>query len=129
MNVEVGDVFKRNGATMRIICNDRKNDIRYSIIGLILAGEDQNEEIAYFRAEDIEAIGWTKATPWDDFEIDEPVLVQDDVMTGWEKRHFAGVSKDGRPMAWLDGKTSFTSEQESCRWWNCRRPTEEERQK
>ena len=123
MNIEVGDVFRRNEATMRIICTDRKCPV--PIVALVRTDQRQNEKIESHTCEDIEDGGWVKATPWDDFTIDEPVMVRNDRTERWVKRHFAGV-KEGQPMAFKNGRTSFTAE-DTPAWWNqCRRPTEEE---
>ena len=124
MKVEVGDVFRRNETTMRIICTDRRCSI--PIVALVCRDQYQNEKIESHTCEDIEDGGWVKVTPWDDFKIDEPVMVKNDSMTKWEKRHFAGISEDGRPMAWKIGRTSFTRADEPAPWHSCRRPEEEE---
>jgi len=65
---------------------------------------------------------------YDDFKIDEPVMVSLD-NKAWYRRHFAGVSADGRPQTWSDGRTSFTVAPGHCgvtTWDECRRPTPEE---
>ena len=77
------------------------------------------------------ALDLVEVSPYDDFEIDEPVMVRDSDDAAWARRHFAGVSNDGLPMAWPNGMTSFSI---SCivrswrylEWDECRRPTEEE---
>ena len=71
-----------------------------------------------------------EVTPYDDFEIDEPVMVRDR-HTKWRRRYFAGVSSDNKPMAWASGATSWSAAPTTCVsnalvWNECRRPTEEE---
>jgi hypothetical protein len=129
MQIAVGDVFKRKNRTMRIVCTDMENDCDNSIVCLERSDVVNYELVAIHSAAEIETEGWTKVTPWDDFEMNEPVMVRGDAPTGWMKRHFAGISKDGKPMTWPAGQTSFTTEGPPCRWHQCRRPTEEERQR
>lgn len=71
-----------------------------------------------------------EVSPYEDFKIDEPVMVKqkDEDVTKWRKRHFAGISETGVPMAWDCGFTSWTSTSSVLKagWDKCRRPTEEE---
>lgn len=46
---------------------------------------------------------------WASVPIDTPILIRDSDFEKWEKRHFAGVNEAGNVLAWLDGRTSFTS--------------------
>ncbi len=43
---------------------------------------------------------------WSKVEIDTKVLVKD--LDVWYRRHFAGLSSTGKPMAFIGGRTSFT---------------------
>jgi hypothetical protein len=63
--------------------------------------------------------------PYDDFKVDDPVMVRDDSENKWVRRHFAGVAPDGKPVAWNVGATSWTTESRTS-WSFCRRPTPEE---
>lgn len=47
-----------------------------------------------------------KDEPYKDFKIDDLVWASTDRHR--EKRYFAGVSDNGKPLCWLDGKTSHT---------------------
>lgn len=75
--------------------------------------------------------GWclVEVGPYDDFKIDEPVMVRDGDRV-WERGYFAGVNEDGRPLVWDDGGTSWTcsnDKEENTTWYyQCRRPTEGE---
>lgn len=67
---------------------------------------------------------------WDDFIDGEPVMVRLADEEKWERRHFACI-KNGKPHAWAEGKTRWTSGGNcisgNCTCWNhCRRPTPEE---
>lgn len=63
---------------------------------------------------------------WEDFKIDEPVMVRNLESGVWEKRHFAGSILKGKPLTWANGSTSFTSYEDKVAWNYCRRPTEGE---
>lgn len=53
-------------------------------------------------------------TDWAHFPMDGLVIAIGTEMP--QKRHFAGLSEDGRPMAWAHGKTSFTANGERSEW-------------
>ena len=56
-----------------------------------------------------------EVSPYADFKIDDKVLVW--ITKGIKiKRHFAGISEEGLPMAWEDGQTSFTTSLKTA--WN-----------
>ena len=112
---------------MRIICVDRKINTFNTIVGLVMNtdGDSISERTVVTNPNALEH-NWSRVTPWDDFKVDEPVMVREDTKAPWQKRHFAGVGKDGQPMAWADGRTSFTTEEMPMRWHDCRWPTEEE---
>ena len=63
----------------------------------------------------------TPISKWDHIKIDDPVIVWNNINSQVkEKRHFAGV-KDGKPAAFIEGKTSFTAEDSDdwMVWSNC----------
>lgn len=65
--------------------------------------------------------------PYDDFKVDDPVMVRDDGDTAWRCRYFAGVDGYGKPMTWVHGSTSWSvMGQGTTDWDQCRRPTSEE---
>ena len=71
-----------------------------------------------------------EVSEWDDFKIDDPVMVArmgNDLseISGWSKRYFAGVSKLGKPETFIDGATAWSSHGK-IEWDLCRRPTPEE---
>ena len=65
--------------------------------------------------------------PWEDFKIDEPVVVWDDPDGRTYLGHFAGI-RDSKPAIWDNWGTSFTasSKNSTIVWNHCRRPTQEE---
>jgi hypothetical protein len=56
----------------------------------------------------------TEISPYADIPIDTPGWARMDWT--WNPRYFAGVDADGRPMAWLDGTTSFSSGGKKISW-------------
>lgn len=59
-----------------------------------------------------------EVSPYDEFQIDDKVGVSNDG-TNWHKRHFAGVSSDGRAMVFDKGMTSWSSEGRKSPWNYC----------
>ena len=57
-------------------------------------------------------------SPYEDFKIDDKVLVWDDGNFNKKMAHFAGIHKDGDPMSWANGRTSFTTDEKTV-WQNC----------
>ena len=51
---------------------------------------------------------------WRKVPIDTKVLVKDGEYHEWIKRYFAGVAPSGKPMVFLDGKTSWTKTESGC---------------
>jgi hypothetical protein len=59
---------------------------------------------------------------YEDFKIDDPVVGWDVKGHFQQRGHFAGVGKDGRPMTWKEGRTSWTAlnrEDLKVSWLNC----------
>ena len=50
-----------------------------------------------------------EVSPYADWTIDAKVLVWGEGDSEKQKRHFAGVCDDGKPLAWDSGQTSWTS--------------------
>jgi hypothetical protein len=69
-----------------------------------------------------------EVSEWEDFKIDEPVMVKLDSHMEWCKRYYAGADdKSGKPTTFIHGATSWTNEGFTPVGWDyCRRPTEEE---
>lgn len=68
-----------------------------------------------------------EVTPYDDFKIDEPVMVRDHDTEEWIKRYFAGVNRYGNPLTFDLGNTRWSNDGDGeLHWYQCRRPTAEE---
>lgn len=69
--------------------------------------------------------------PYEDFKIDEPVMVRVNNTSCWHRRYFAGVAPNGKAKTWDMGRTSWTVDAIgddfiTSTWPQCRRPTPEE---
>ena len=65
-------------------------------------------------------------TEWDDFKVDDPVMVRDKGCS-WTREHFRGINRKGQPTTFA-GATSWSNkgDLDNIIWDECRRPTEEE---
>lgn len=72
---------------------------------------------------------------YEDFKMDEPVLVRDSEDDSWRHRFFKRVDKNGRAITWVNGTSSWfyrpasvieNGEMSETDWKFCRRPTQEE---
>ncbi len=121
----------KHGDEVRILCVDRA-DKYYPVVGLA-TGEDGREVTAtytingkYYPSDRSDA-DLVEISEWDDFKIDEPVMVRDADGIQWHRRHFARIEK-GKPAAWENGKTNWTTSNNNqiTTWEQCRRPTKDE---
>lgn len=127
--IDINKKYKtRKGDPVRILCTDRKTErFKYPVIALITF--DNNEicstysEFGEYSSEDHD-LDLIEVQPWEDFKIDDPVLVSKDGVE-WHKRHFAGCDdSNGYPMAFNNGWTSFTAEDSTyvTPWKYCKKP-------
>ena len=116
----------RDGDTVRILCIDKPG--KYSVVGLIdedinswTIGGDYYEDKAFSNNDLVEV------SEWDDFKIDDPVMVRQTEEEHWTKRYFAGVKID-KPTTWQNGATSWSAMSTNhFVYWNfIRKPTAEE---
>jgi hypothetical protein len=112
------------GQDVRILCVDCSGE--FPVIGLITRCSHPRHEVVH---------GWdshgnqgshpnynlVEVTPWDDFEIDELVMVRNG-NGPWLRRYFAGVD-EGRASSWEWGRTRWTAYGGRVTWDECRRPT------
>lgn len=111
-----GKYKTRDGKEARILWVDFKHPDNLCVIAVIK--ESDNQELlhsytinGYYRPDEVESIkDLIPVNPYKDFKIDEPVLVSNYLdVNDWQKRHFAGISEDGKPLAFTNGKTSWTA--------------------
>ena len=106
-----------SGHRVRIICVDRKSYQNNSIIGLVETDENTDHEsiVTWYKngKHNTNAqYDLVEVSPFDDFNIDDKVLVKDCYDYEWKKRYFAGIDEDtGEPLAFADGLTSWITDQ------------------
>lgn len=132
--IEMHKKYKtRDGYPVRILCVDRKEDEDSTFHVIALVTTNGYEEIRaysktgqYFIDEE-SALDLIEVQPWDDFKVDDPVLVRDYEDEEWKKRYFAGVSDKGKPLTFPLGCTSWSSEEVNVRhgWNYCKKPEQE----
>lgn len=122
----------RDGRNVRILCVDRKEDY-YKVVAFITNkhGDSECEQVVsygikgnYYRDESETQYDLIEVSPYEDFKIDDKVLVSN---TGihWDKRHFAGVDSSGKALFYPFGKSSYTCPQEEAKSANfCRKADE-----
>ncbi len=123
----------RDGRYVRVLCVDREGTqpvvalVKYTDGTECLAAFDADGKYLHNRGvpSDFDLI---EVGPYEDFKIDEPVMVRDTTDDHWQPRHFAGADERGRPLTWSDRGTSWSTN--LCVEWSfCRRPTERELKK
>lgn len=112
-----------DGQPMRVLCIDA-NGV-YPVISLCVSGValmHRADGTQYFD----ERFNLIEVGPYDDFKIDEKVMVRDTNHEDWRQRLFRGINaKDGRAHACQ--LSSWTKDKrDPSVWHQCRRPTAEE---
>ena len=133
--IEMGKNYRtRDGHSVRVLCVDANlgDTNRVDPVVAIIRDTEHGDRLVSMSASgkwnadltsscyDLIEVG-----PYDDFKIDEPVMVSDVHDINFVPQHFAGVAPDGKPTTWQNGGTSWTTTS-SIRWRYCRRPTPEE---
>ena len=128
--IEMGKKYKtRSGLSVRILCNDFKNDT-YTVIAAV---PDQANGCDYLISvsstgtyiEDEESpLDLIEVTPYDDFKEDDLCVVWGDDKHQKDFRYFSHV-ENGKARCFTCGYTSYTTKNTSI-WPNCRKATEEE---
>lgn len=63
--------------------------------------------------------------PYQDFKIDDKVLVWEEGSCEKYKRYFAGVDENGKPLVFWDGKTSWSSDGDTIDYDYCEKVCDE----
>jgi hypothetical protein len=118
----------RNGRPARVICVDAKG--AQPVVALVYGGGSEFVINTSLKGEffdgDLHELDLIEVSPYEDFEVDEPVMVRDHEDNRWLRKYFAGVDGDGKPSTWVLGSTKWTSGGKKTSWGECRRPTPEE---
>lgn len=118
-----------DGRSVRIICTDRKGD-EYSVVALVNDGNFEHAKSytaeGFFWSSDEESRhDLVEVTPYEDWKVDDLIMVRDSDVEKWIPRYFAGV-RDGVLYAWNNGYTSYTANGGHTNWCQARKPTAEE---
>ena len=117
MKIDINKKYRtRDGRQVRLLCIDRdawnKDE---SVVGLL---RDWHYEKIFTWMSDgtynsvgdgAEHLDLIEVQPYEDFKIDDKVLVRNTNNVSWIKRHFAGVDEYGRPFVFKYGMTSWTT--------------------
>lgn len=115
--IEMGKKYRtRDGRAVRLLCVDRKHQT-YPVVGLvgdpeILVAWTSNGLYSIQEERDCDLV---EISIYADIPIDTPGWAH---LLGfdWRRCHFAGVDEKGRPLTWLNGRTSFTAEGRRVFW-------------
>jgi len=126
--IEIGKKYRTTDGTKvrRILCVDRSHVV-YPVVAELVTGEITTHTLDGVSS-GLRDYALVEVKPYEDFKIDEPVMVRRVYGDPWVRRHFAGVNADGKPTTWDYGKTSWSREpyNQISVWDECRRPTAEE---
>lgn len=109
MKVSVGKKYRTEGGEpMRVLCID-SGDPNYPVICVDSTGsaKEYTADGRYYAEREDEFKDLVEISPYETWNIDDKIFVSDTDQC-WHPRHFAGISAEGKPLAWLDGKTSHT---------------------
>jgi hypothetical protein len=114
MKIEIGKKYKTKGGRPVEILAVKPEFGGYQVVGMIEGDEDFATWTlsGHFFTEPL-----FEVSPYDDFKIDDKVLVRECPEDAGLRRYFAGVAKDGRPRAWNGGATSWTAHGEDPTAW------------
>ena len=113
----------RGGENVQVLTVDAPNHV-YPVIALI--GPDgemvPNSYTAHGRlyTEDAESVmDLIEYSPYSHIKIDDPVIFWESDMH-LQRGHFAGIDDAGRPMTYIDGKTSWSAHGRAWRRFGCK---------
>ena len=127
--IEMGKKYRTRGGVKvnRVLCVDRR-DGAYPVVVELELGEIEvytTEGQAIYNNDSEHYLDLVEVSPYEDFKVDDPVMVSNNE-TFWGKAHFAGVNSEGKPMAYINGKTSWSTGGCARVWEYCRKPAAEE---
>lgn len=133
MKIDMNKKYRtRSGNEVRVLCVDRQSYDGFPVVYLRKSCDVEFTEVCsengkYYYDETPSGLDLIEVSPYEDFEINDIVMVRNEDIYMWKRRHFAGVDEDGRALCFHNGASSWTSDSISTNAWNqCRRPTLEE---
>ena len=128
MNIDINKQYRTNdGRPVRLLCIDRKVIGGKRVVGLVNTNDVELIMTWHTNGEcatDSSLCDLVEVQPYEDFNIDDKVLVKLSDENEWKKRYFAGVDYHGRPLTFVDGKTSWNGN-ETTFWEECIKAPEE----
>lgn len=114
----------RDGRKARIVATDFQHDC-YPVLAFVQRADGSENTQSYtatLRAASYVGgeSNWDlfEYNPWNDVPIDTPVWVKQKSDSTWEPRHFAGVSRMGKPNVYPEGKSSHTCVDDTPNYWD-----------
>lgn len=120
----------RDGRPVRVLCVDKKAKI-FTVLSLREEFDGSEVLVTHTRTGSYNnshetPLDLIEVSPYDDFRIDDPVMVRDNPFAPWERRHFAGITTAGEVNTFANGRTSWSDVGDMKSWHEARRPTPEE---
>ena len=107
----------------RVLCVDKPGD--YPVVTCDAKGGIHTNKISGQEHENCLGLyDLIEVSPYEDIPIDAKVLVRSGGLGNWHRRYFAGVSDSGKPMAWVEGTTSWSTVLGSIPWYELKLPEE-----
>lgn len=127
MQIEMGKKYKtRRGYVVRIIHIDNTPAYNHPVVGFVVCSGvvyQWTKTGRRYNDNELSDLDLVEVNEWEDFKIDDPVLVRNSVDEPWKRRYFAGVGDAGKPYAFRDGSTSWSTDSDPYPWVHCiRRP-------
>jgi len=113
MKIELGKRYKTRYANLEVRIYSVDNGGHYPVHGAVFNPEKQIWLITSWSncGENVQPQrDLVEVSLYDDFKMDDPVYVWNETSSVRYRRHFAGISKNGKPMAFYEGLTSWTSD-------------------
>jgi len=114
----------RQGGKVNIYEVDEMLIGKYAVIGAYFDGSgwhgvNWNIDGLFDKSHGETCLDLIEVSPYDDFKIDDKVLVKNRNDNCFTKRHFAGVHHNGQAKTFDDGATSFTTNGNTSPWLHC----------
>lgn len=117
--------FRHSDEFERILCTDANGPLPVKVLTKTGGVVELTAEGIWQGSATTNFYDLVEIQPWEEFKIDEKVMVKDKHFRTWHKRHFAGVL-GGFPATFAIGMSSWTSNGDTTCWGECRLPTNDE---
>ena len=133
MKLEIGKTYvTRDGRKVRIVCTDRESKM-FPVVGLVKTDAAEmpvlyttdGKMTVSGRENDYDII--KEYSPWDDVEVDTPVIVWDDCYEHIKRKRYFAKYEDGTVYAFSSGSDSWSADNEESltAWDNARLATKD----